>query len=349
MSTAVEPPPIRRDRLFQAWAVVSGFSLAGDAAWFIAFAWTAATLTDPATAGLLLGAGTIPRAVTVLYGGALADRYDARRVVILANVGRIAVLVAGASTMSAIETSVPLLLVVAVLFGVLDALHNPAALTLPRQLVRTDDLPTAAGLMQVAGRLARFGGAPLGGVLVAAGGLQLVMLVDAVTFVGVAAFVGLALKPRFERVRVSTGSTRRDLAAGFAYLRDTPPVRALVVSLSGLNLFVGPALAVGVTLHVHRSGWGSATVGVADALGRCRSRRRRVAGRPVPLGSAGSRRSPHSARPGSGDRRHRVLEPAGPVRRDRGRGRDGWARVRRSCPVPSSSWSTRLTWAGWVR
>ena len=44
-------------------------------------------------------------------------------------------------------------------------------MTLPRQLVRTEDLPAAAGLMQVAGRLARSSGRPLGGVLVAVGGL----------------------------------------------------------------------------------------------------------------------------------------------------------------------------------
>jgi DHA3 family macrolide efflux protein-like MFS transporter len=69
-----DAPPIARDRLFQAWSVVSGVSMAGDAAWFVAFAWTAATVADPATAGLVLGAGTLPRAVTALYGGALADR-----------------------------------------------------------------------------------------------------------------------------------------------------------------------------------------------------------------------------------------------------------------------------------
>ena len=261
-----EAPPFAKDRLFQAWAVVSGVSMAGDAAWFVAFAWTAATIADPATAGLVLGAGTIPRAVTALYGGALADRYDARRVVMLANAGRIAVLLLGAAVATTAGITVPLLLAVAVTFGVLDAIHNPAAMTLPRQLVRTDDLPSASGLMQVAGRLARFGGAPLGGVLVAVGGLRLVMVVDAVSFLAVAAFVGLALEPRYPRTLSSTGSLRRDLAAAGAYLRATPYVRALVVSLSGLNLFVGPALAVGVTVHVHRSGWGAATVGVADAL-----------------------------------------------------------------------------------
>jgi len=261
-----EAPPFARDRLVQAWSVVSGISLAGDAAWFVAFAWTAATVTDPATAGLVLGASTIPRALTALFGGALADRYDARRVVVLANVGRIAVLVVGALIAGALGLGVPQLLAIAVVFGVLDALHNPAAMTLPRTLVRSEDLPAAAGLMQVAGRLARFGGAPLGGVLVAVGGLRLVMLVDAATFAVVAVFVGLALVPRYPRVLASSGSVRQDLVAAGRYLRSTPSVRALVVSLSGLNLFVGPALAVGVTVHVHRSGWGAATVGVADAL-----------------------------------------------------------------------------------
>jgi MFS family permease len=232
----------------------------------VAFAWTAATVTDPATAGLVLGAGTIPRAVASLYGGTLADRYDARRMVMLANAGRILVLAAGALLATALGISVALLLAVAVLFGVLDALHNPASTTLPRVLLRSDDLPNGAGLMQVAGRLARFGGAPLGGVLVAVGGLGLVMVVDAVTFAVVALFVGLWLKPRYPRVLSSTGSFRRDLAAAASYLRETPFVRAFVISLSGLNLFVGPALAVGVTIHVHGSGWGPATVGIADAL-----------------------------------------------------------------------------------
>ena len=263
-----EAPPFRRDRLVHAWSVVSGVSLAGDSAWFVAFAWTAATITDPATAGLVLGAGTIPRALTALYGGALADRYDARRVVVLANAGTDRCCSSSARSLATANgISVPLLLAVAIVFGVLDAIHNPAAMTLPRTLVRTDDLPAAAGLMQVAGRLARFAGAPLGGVLVAVGGLRLVMVVDAVTFAarggvrGPGAQAALPTRPELHRLGASaTWPPRR------RYLRETPYVRALVVSLSGLNLFVGPALAVGVTVHVHRSGWGAATVGIADAL-----------------------------------------------------------------------------------
>ena len=69
-------PPLS-DRLFQAWRWSPAISQAGDAAWFVAFAWTAATVASRPPPGLVLGAGTIPRALTALYGGALADRYDA--------------------------------------------------------------------------------------------------------------------------------------------------------------------------------------------------------------------------------------------------------------------------------
>ncbi len=321
-----EAPPFRRDRLVHAWSVVSGVSSAGDSAWLVAFAWTAATITGPATAGLVIGAGTIPRALTALYGGALADRYDARRVVVLANVGRIVLLIVGTALATANGIGVPLLLGIAIVFGVLDAIHNPAALTLPRTLVRTDDLPAAAGLMQVAGRLARFAGAPIGGVLVAVGGLRLVMVVDAVTFAVVAAFVALALKPRYPRVLSSTGSVRQDLVAAAHYLRETPYVRALVVSLSGLNLFVGPALAVGVTVHVHRSG-----LGRRDGRRRGRAGRRGRGGRSgprhqVPLERAGPHRSADAGRPGGGHRPDRRVQPSPALRRhhrDRGDGRAG--------------------------
>ena len=42
-------------------------------------------------------------------------------------------------------------------------------------------------------------------------------------------------------------------------------MRSLVVALSGLNLFVGPALAVGMALRVTQEQWGAHTLGVLEA------------------------------------------------------------------------------------
>lgn len=259
-------PRFARDRQVQAWAGCEALSLAGDAVWLVGLAWTATAIAAPGLAGLIIGAGTIPRAVTAIYGGALADRRDPRRVMVLANAGRVAILLAGSVAVFIDGTTVALLLAVTMPFGVLDALYLPANATLPRQMVRAEDLPAAAGLFQLAARVARFAGAPVGGVLVAWAGLGAVMLADAASFTAISLYLACCLHPRLPRTATSTGSARRDLAAGFGYLRRTPRARALVLSLSGLNLFVAPALAIGVPLHIHRAGWSSATLGLADAL-----------------------------------------------------------------------------------
>ena len=89
----VEVPAFRHDRLARAWLGLKAVSDAGDALWTIALAWTAVQIASPAAAGAVVAAGAIPRAVTLLLGGAMADRYDAVRVMTIANLARIGVLV----------------------------------------------------------------------------------------------------------------------------------------------------------------------------------------------------------------------------------------------------------------
>jgi MFS family permease len=262
---SAEAPPFRRDRRVQVWAVTAGLSQVGDLAWMVALAWTATRIGGPAEAGLVIGAGTAPRAVVMLFGGALADRFDARRTMVLANLGRILVMLLGAVAVAVQGPSIAVLLVVAVCFGVLDAFYEPASSTLPRQMVRVEDLPAMAALFQVTGRVAAFVGAPLGGVLVGSFGLVAVMVVNAASFTAISLFVVTALRPRFPVPRSTSQSVLRDLAAIAAYLQQDRPVRTMVVAFSGLNLFVGPALAVGLALTVHEASWSATSLGVFQA------------------------------------------------------------------------------------
>ncbi|TDD11488.1 hypothetical protein E1218_35715 [Kribbella turkmenica] len=48
-------------------------------AWYVGLAWSAAQVSTPAGAGLVMGIGALPKALVLLYGGALADRFDGRR------------------------------------------------------------------------------------------------------------------------------------------------------------------------------------------------------------------------------------------------------------------------------
>ncbi|MFE2772002.1 MFS transporter [Microbacterium resistens] len=262
-----EPPPFRRDRMVQSWLVVKALSDAGDAVWTIAVAWTAVQIASPAVAGLVVAAGTVPRAVILILGGAVADRADARRMMLLFNGIRVAVLVGAALWALSSAPTVGLLLVATVAFGICDAFYEPAAGTMPRRLVRTADLPAYSALSQTLGRLGTMAGAAVGGLLVALFGIGGSAAIDAVTFTVVIAFLALWLRARFALPRSSDGeSVLRGVARGFGHLRHEPATRTLVLSLSGLNLAVGPALAIGLALQAHAHGWGAGAVGLFEAL-----------------------------------------------------------------------------------
>ena len=264
--TLIEPPAFRRDRRVHAWIGVKALSDAGDALWTIALAWTAVQIASPAVAGLIVAAGTVPRAVILLFGGVIADRADARRVMLLFNVARVAVLVTVALWVLASPPTVAVLLFAAIAFGVCDAFYEPSAGTIARQLVRTADLPSYGAAAQTASRLGTMAGAAIGGVVVAHAGLVGSASVNALTFALVVAFIAIWLRPRFRLARADKESALRGIARGFAHLSAHPTTRTLVLALSGLNLAVGPAVGIGLALRAHAEGWGAQAVGLFEAL-----------------------------------------------------------------------------------
>jgi MFS family permease len=255
---------VRHDRLVQGYALATALSRAGDSVWTVALAWTAVRLASPAVAGLVLAAGTIPRALVLLYGGVVADRFDPLRVMRLTNLARTAVLVVTAAAGWAGELSVPVLVAAAVLFGLADGLYDPSSSTVPRQLLQGPDLAAYSGLAQTAQRLGSTCGAALGGVLVAAGGLATCAVVDAVTFLAMAGYLVL-VRPRHPLQRAE-GHWLRGILAGFAHLRDEPTTRTLVLTLMGLNLALVPAETLGLALRVQHEGWGAHAFGIFDAI-----------------------------------------------------------------------------------
>lgn len=272
MTSTVEPipvreaPPFRRDRLVHAWIGVKALSDAGDAVWTIALAWTAVQIASPAVAGLIVAAGTLPRAVVLLFGGVIADRADARLVMLLFNTIRVGVLVAVALWVLATPPTVVVLLFAAIAFGVCDAFYEPSAGTIARRLVRAGDLPAYGAAAQTASRLGTMGGAAVGGVIVAHVGLAGSAGTNALTFTLVVAFLAIWLRPRFLLARAEKESALRGIAGGFRHLAATPTTRTLVLALSGLNLAVGPAVGIGLALRAYDEGWGAPAVGLFEAL-----------------------------------------------------------------------------------
>ncbi|MFC5286569.1 MFS transporter [Actinokineospora guangxiensis] len=249
-----------RDRRTVGWAVATGVSTLGDEIWFVALAFTAAGLGNAGLAGFVLACATIPRALLMLLGGALTDRFDARRMMLVADLARIAVLAVGLLVFATAGVSPWLLIAVSLAFGAADAFYGPAATAFPRQLVPKSELGRVAALRQLLGRGAWVLGAPLGGLVMVSFGFGGAMVVDLISFAVVLVVVVL-VRPRWPRERSAGRSVRADVGDGLRYLATTPRVRDLVITLSGLNVFVAPVLSIGVALHVTGEGWGAVSLG----------------------------------------------------------------------------------------
>jgi MFS family permease len=130
--------------------------------------------------------------------GLLADRFDSRRVVILASIAQAVVAAALAFT-----DDLGALLVLTVLLGTANAVSQPAEFALIPTVVTEERLPLANAHVETA-RFAGFAAGPLlGGILVGAGGTRLPLLVNAASFLAVAAAVTLVRQRTGRRAKAT--------------------------------------------------------------------------------------------------------------------------------------------------
>ncbi|MGW0663112.1 MFS transporter [Streptodolium elevatio] len=164
------------------WLAAFGASLVGDQLWFMALSWQAVEASGPAAAGIVVTLGTVPRAILMLPGGSIADRFGARRVVIASDLVRCLVMVAAAATVALTAPGIALLAVVALLFGAVDALFMPAVGAMPATLTTPDQYARVQGLRSLANRCAAVAGGPVSGLALAHGGVAGAFAASALLF-----------------------------------------------------------------------------------------------------------------------------------------------------------------------
>ncbi|MFH9263553.1 MFS transporter [Streptomyces sp. NPDC017546] len=277
-AAAVEAPerPAHRDPNVLRWLGAYTASMVGDSIYFMALAWAAARTGSASGTGLVLAAGSIPRALLMLGGGVLADRLGPRRVVIGSDAARALLVLALAVTLVLTAPSVGVLVAVALLFGAVDALFLPAVGALPARISAPGQLARIQGLRGLAARGASIVGAPLGGVAVATGGSALAFAAAGVLFaLSLPLLLRLRIGPlpapvnhggtsaegQVEQTGTEAPTVRQDLVDGLRHIRRHPVLGPLmiVIALSELG-FVGP-LNLGLILLSEQRGWGAAGMG----------------------------------------------------------------------------------------
>jgi predicted MFS family arabinose efflux permease len=196
-----------------------------------------ALTNSPAAAGLASALHAVPYLLLSLPVGALIDRWDRKRVMILCDAGR-------ALTIATIPVALWLgaltvwqLYLCALVEGSLFVLFNIAEVAALPRVVEKEKLPEAAAMNEVAYGVASIVGPSFGTVLYQAFGRALPFVADAVSYV--VSIVSLTfIKTEFQTVRTATPrrSLRAEVSEGMRWLWRTPLIRYMALLVGGLNL-----------------------------------------------------------------------------------------------------------------
>ncbi|MFJ8982610.1 MFS transporter [Streptomyces sp. NPDC102282] len=216
--------------------------------------------------GLTFAVETLPIVVLAPWAGVLADRYDRRRLVLvgeLLSVGIVLALV-GAVALG----SVPGALVCAAAIKAINTVTVPALQGMLRQVVSEAALPAAVSRFEGLTGATVVLGPPVGALLFATVGPTFALLVNAASFaVSALCFAMMRIRRAAPIARTGT-SPRPRLGGGFALVRSSPRMRALLTAEAAYFLCFGGSTAAVIVaateqLGEARAGWYPASVGAA--------------------------------------------------------------------------------------
>lgn len=268
MRDALIPPSAavaaHRDPNVLRWVAAYTVSMVGDMVFYLALSWAAVQNGTAAQAGIVTAVSAVPRALLMLGGGVVADRFGPRRAVIGSDAVRCGTVLAVAAVLFVTDPGLWLLALLAVVFGTVDAVFLPAVGALPARITTKDQLARVQGMRGLGIRFAAVVGAPLGGLGVAVGGSA-----AAFAFAGllIAVSVPLLVSVRVRELPPDEATPRdgttawRDLRAGLRHVRRHRVLGPLMITIALGDLgFVGP-LNVGLTLLADERGWGASGMG----------------------------------------------------------------------------------------
>ena len=233
----------------------------------VAMAFGVLELTDSARmVGLVLASQTAAQVLTQLFGGALADRFSRRRVMLVADVVASASQAGMAVLLIRGDAPVPALVALMAVMGVCFAFHWPATIGIVPQIVPPERLQPANALLSLAQSSAFGLGGAAAGVIVAVAGAGWAIAADAGTFLMSAVLVfGIRPGPQARSDSSSLLVELRDGWREFTHHRWLWTIvlqySLLVAAWNGAFMVLGPVFA-------NRSLGGAADWGfVASALG----------------------------------------------------------------------------------
>jgi MFS family permease len=230
-------------------------SLLGDQFTLIATPWLVLQLTgDPLALGLVLALQGVPRALFMLFGGAVTDRFSPRIVMLASDLVRLGLVTLMAVVVFTGIVQMWMLYAFSLGFGLVAGFAVPAGNSIVPMLVKEKDLQAGNSMVMGVGQLVGFVGPVVAGILIgrfseSLFGISLAFSIDAITF-AISALT-LWLMRGGGKLPAATDAAEQEsiwtaIGAGLKLVWADKPLRLIFLVIAAINfLFVGPIL-VGV-------------------------------------------------------------------------------------------------------
>lgn len=246
------PQPLGRNGDFRALLGSQAVSALGDAVSFTALPLLVLALTGSGLVMGIVGAlQTLPDLVFGVFAGALADRTDRKRMMVLADVGRAALTAIIPMSVLLGGPTLAIILIVAAPMSVLRALFLAGYTASVPAIVGREQVGRANAIFEAVYSFGYILGPAAAGILASLIGPGLTLAVDALSFL--VSGLGILLVDRSLRAPVDRPATslRADIREGIAYLAGHRVLRA-AVAFWGLTSVTTAPLVAALTFHVTR-------------------------------------------------------------------------------------------------
>jgi MFS family permease len=258
-------PPLRRNRDFILLWTGQLVSTVGSEVSALAFPLLVLALThSPAKAGIVGFAQTLPNLFLYLPAGALVDRWDRKRIMLVSDAIRAVALGSIAIALAAHSLSFAQIIGAAFVEGCLSVFFRVAESAALPQVVPKEQLPVAIAQNQARQQGAGVVSQPLAGALFSIGRL-VPFAFDAVSYA--ASFVSLLfIRPAFQEQHERSGVRLRvEIAEGVRWLLQERFLRTTIMLSAGTN-FAHSAFALVLIVRAQELGASPTLIGVMFAL-----------------------------------------------------------------------------------
>jgi MFS family permease len=220
---------------------------------YIAIAWLVLQLTGSSLAlGTVLVIESLPRAVLMVVGGAMADRLSPK-VTMLASMGVRALLVAPFAIAIILgHAQIWQAYVVALVIGVADAFFLPARPAILPSVVERSQFEPANAVLNISGQAAVVIGPVIAGIVVATLGIGWAFAGDALCFaVGFLILLGLPSARQAAAAAKASAGLGGQIMAGFRYSWADDGIRLALIVIAVIDFAAIGAIGVGLPTLAH--------------------------------------------------------------------------------------------------